>query len=242
MKLMRWTPSERQRKFGRDVGSVVLGVLIALGIGEIAEAIRWQVRASVARDAIEAELARDAGVMAERVLVQPCADRRLDQLKILVNAARQSGELPLVGPIGRTTSRPIEQAAWTLTSGSETLLHIRNPPRQSLALLHSQMAGYYDRVREERQMWATLKLMEDSKGAIGDDMLVEVAGTLNRLSELAETNGLVAEQILAQIQDFGIEQSNFIVLDREGDATELAARVNELTICKPLMVEGRPMN
>ena len=40
MKLPKLTLTDAQRKFAREVWSVVLGVLIALGIGELAEAAR----------------------------------------------------------------------------------------------------------------------------------------------------------------------------------------------------------
>jgi hypothetical protein len=40
--LRKFSFSERQKKFAREVGSVVLGVLIALGLGEIATDIRWR--------------------------------------------------------------------------------------------------------------------------------------------------------------------------------------------------------
>lgn len=236
---LRWKLSERQRKFGRDVGSVVLGVLIALGIGEAVEAIRWRVRASIAVHAINAELARDAGVMRERMLVQACVDRRLVELETLVDVARRSGELPLVGTIGRITSRPIEQAAWTLTSGSETLLHIANPRRDLLAVTHAQLSGYDERVRDERQMWATVALVENAEGEISDDMLVEVAGALKRLRDISESNGAIAGQVAAQIEDFGIEPNTFLVLDREASRGELNEHVQRLKTCRPLIVRGQ---
>ena len=239
MRRLRWRPSERQQKFGRDVGSVVLGVLIALTIGEIVEAVRWRVRAFIALDAIEAEIARNTGVMQERVLIQRCIDRRLNELSGIVRTARRTGQLPLVGPVGRTTSRPIEQAAWMLTSGSETLLHIENPKRDLLAITYSQIAWYDVRVNDELQMWATLSLLENAEGPISDDMLVEIAGTLARLRDAATLNALVAEQIVTAVEDLGIEPSYFLILDREGDAREVAARSSERPICKPLPVGGR---
>ena len=44
--------SERHKKFAREVGSVVLGVLIALGLGEVATGVRWRFDAVEARSAM----------------------------------------------------------------------------------------------------------------------------------------------------------------------------------------------
>ena len=81
--------SEKQLKFVREVGSVVLGVLIALGIGEIAEAVRWKIRvdnsmrpcASKSRATVEPGRARR---------LQPCLDRRLEAIG--PSSPRRSGE------------------------------------------------------------------------------------------------------------------------------------------------------
>ena len=101
--------SERHRKFAREVGSVVLGVLIALGLGEAATEIRWRFDAADARSAMLTDLERDAGVMHERQLARPCIERRLRDVDALLRQARQSGELPLVSTIGRP-----RHARWSL--------------------------------------------------------------------------------------------------------------------------------
>ena len=99
--MRRFSLGERQRKFAREVGSVVLGVLIALGLGEIATGIRWRFDAAEARSAMLTDFERDAGVMHERTLARRCIERRLGDVDRLIRQARQSGELPLVGIIGR---------------------------------------------------------------------------------------------------------------------------------------------
>ena len=238
MKLWQSTLSERHRKFGRDVGSVVLGVLIALGIGEIAEAIRWEVRAKTAETAIRTELSRDAGVFEERALIEKCLERRLGELNAIVAAARRSGQLPQIGEIGRPPLRPIEYAAWDSTSGSETLLHIDSERRKFLGLIYSQMGGYAERVFAEQEMWAALKVLENSPGAISDDLLADAAATLARLTFVGWANGIDASQLAAYIKGQGIQTSYFIIFDREGRREEVFATMKQRPICRPLTVRG----
>lgn len=235
MKIWQSALNERQRKFGRDVGSVVLGVLIALGIGEVADAIRWEVRANKSTKAIRAELGRNAGVLEERSLIQSCLDRRLRELTAIVGTARRSGELPSLGEIGRPPIRPTEEAAWNVTSGSETLLHIAAPRRTALSLIYSQFSGYSGRVLQEQEAWATMKLLENSPGPISDDMLTEVASSLARLRFVAWANGIAAQQLVGYIKEEGIKPNYLILFDREGKREEVLASVRERPICKPLL-------
>lgn len=234
MQSWRSTFSERQRKFARDVGSVVLGVLIALGIGEVADAIRWDVRAGRSERAIRAELSRAAGVFEERHLLQRCLDRRLVELSAIVSEARRSQTLPMLKEIGRPAIRPTEEAAWNVTSGSETLLHFDSQSRTTLSLIYSQFSGYSGRVLEEQEMWAALRVLENSPGSISDDILAEAASTLARLQFVAWSNGIAAQQLLGYIKEQDIQPSYFVIFDREGQRAELLTSVRERSICRPL--------
>jgi len=155
-----------ERKFIREVGSVVLGVLIALALGEVAEAVRWQVRASNSNSAINLELSRTSGVLDERVLVQPCLDQRLALLDRIVREARASGSLPSIGEIGRPPTRPIQSAAWEDAVGSGTLLHFSADRRSGLSLNYPDIQQYSDRLREEQDLWASLRIIEGFRGVL----------------------------------------------------------------------------
>jgi hypothetical protein len=225
-----------RRKFVREVGSVVLGVLIALGIGEIAEYARWQVRAHYTNAAIDAELRRNAGVLDERALFQPCLDRRLEELGRILNAARRDNLLPVIGQIGRPATRPIQTAAWEDAVGSGTLLHLETRRRSGLSTLYPMIAEYPDLLREERQQWATLSILENAQGRISDDMITEASVTVGRLRESSYTNGRAAQQVRDAIVSNVGAPSYILLLDREGTRAEVAAYVRSRPTCEPLSV------
>ena len=226
--------TRNRRKFIREVGSVVLGVLIALAIGEVAELIRWQVRAANTNAAIDLELSHVSGVMDERVMVQPCLDRRLSALDRIIKESRRSGHLPLIGEIGRPPTRPIQNAAWDDALGSGTLLHLSAERRLGLSLNYPEIQQYVDRIREEQDLWAALRLIEGTPGPASDDLLNEAAVTISRLRYMSEMNGLVAEQVRESIGSSGIKASYFNILDREGTRSEIEKSVRERAACRPL--------
>jgi hypothetical protein len=226
-----------RRKFAGEVGSIVLGVLIALAIGEVAELIRWQVRAAYSNAAIDAELARVAGVLDERAMIQPCLDRRLEELDRLVRAVRSNNLLPVIGEIGRPPSRPVQTAAWEDASGSGTLLHFDAERRGGLSANYPIIADYPDVLRQERDLWAALSVLEGAPGRIPDDLITEVAVTIARLRGSSHLNGLVAQQTRDSIlAGTGVSPSYFLILDREGTRAEVATAVRSRPTCQPLAV------
>ena len=73
-------PLHGWREFTGEVGIIVLGVLIALGAGQVVETIHWRESVSQMREAMRAELAVDR-MRAEVNLAQdPCISARLDAI------------------------------------------------------------------------------------------------------------------------------------------------------------------
>jgi hypothetical protein len=227
---------QSRRKFIREVGSVVLGVLIALALGEVAEAVRWQVRAAKSNAAIDLELSRTSGVLDERVLVQPCLDQRLALLDRIIRTARATGSLPAIGEIGRPPSRPIQSAAWEDAVSSGTLLHFSADRRTGLSLNYPEIQQFPDRVREEQDLWATLRFIEGVPGTASDDLLIEAATTISRLRYMSEMNGVVAKQVRDSISANVTAPSYFNILDREGSRSDIVTAVRARPVCRPLDV------
>jgi hypothetical protein len=232
----RWLTALRGG-FSGELLVVVLGVLIALGVGEAADMVRWQMRVSKANLAIRSELARAAGVFEERNLVQPCLVRRLTQLDTILRAARRSGRLPQIGKFGRPPIRPVERTAWDMTSSSETLLHLKERDRNALVAIYAQLSGSADQAMDEQDLWATLGLLENAPGPIASDLLAEASTALEQLKFRTSLGGANAGQLFTIIRQEGVAPSYWMVFGREADRGELLASVAERHICRPLQVQ-----
>ena len=116
--------TEKQRKFAREVGGVVLGVLIALGIGEIADALRWKARVQKSMSAINTELSGNRFNIVERRATQSCIDARLEAIGRLLKAARTTSMLPEVRSVGRMGARLTESAAYDAAKSQGVPLHM----------------------------------------------------------------------------------------------------------------------
>jgi hypothetical protein len=227
------------RAFLGEVGVIVLGVLIALGIGEVADGLRWDARAKDTVRSIRAEWAQNGGVFEERVFVQPCLDRRLAELKSIVRAARQSGRIPNLSEIGRLPVRPLATDSWKQVTSSEVLLHIDAEQGRNFAAGYSQVERYATSVLVESDMWASLRMLEGNPGRISETLIAAAETTLAGLENKNYQNSIVAKQEFASGRSLGIPTSYFLLLDREGTRADAFRHLRDRAICKPLLVDGK---
>ena len=78
MDIHKANPVHGWRDFAKEVGIIVLGVLIALGAEQIAQAVHWRYQVEQSRQAMRLELSEDDALQAlARVSVTGCLDLQL---------------------------------------------------------------------------------------------------------------------------------------------------------------------
>ena len=224
-----------------EVGIIVVGVLLALGAQEVVQALHADRQAQEALRAIEQELARSAGVFEERVMVQPCLDRRLNELGAIIATARRTHRIPAIGKIGAPPLRPMESSAWSMAEAQGIVADLPDTQRDHFSLVYTVGgAGYYkDRVIEQ-DMWTTLEVLEDAPGPIDETLLAQVTVTLKRLGFRSWLDGINASDMLGDMRATGIASDYFMIAD-EGETIDKAgmkAKVERLPICQPLRVSA----
>jgi hypothetical protein len=86
-------PLHGWRAFAGEVGIIVLGVLIALGAGQVVDTFRQRSELAQLRDALRAELADDRARWEDIRSGDKCAERRLDALDHWLQAAPANARL-----------------------------------------------------------------------------------------------------------------------------------------------------
>jgi hypothetical protein len=107
------------REFAKEVGIIVLGVLIALGFEQVVQAWRWRHDARETREALTSELEYSALWADERIAVQKCLRDRITQLtaKLHGSGTHWDADPVVLGnprrPVGRSlqTSLPLAYRA-----------------------------------------------------------------------------------------------------------------------------------
>jgi hypothetical protein len=140
MDIRKPKPIHNWREFLKEVGTIVLGVSIALAAEQGVEYVHWRNQVRQAREVIATEMAQNIGsaIVAWRATI--CTERRLDELAQILDKAAETGRLPPLGDIGRPPRRTWRTGAWDTVVASQTATHF---PRQQLA----DLAGIYSFVR-----------------------------------------------------------------------------------------------
>lgn len=232
--------AERHRKFAREVGSVVLGVLIALGLGEVATAIRWRFDAADARAAMLTDFQRNAGAMHERQLAKSCIERRLGDVEALVGQARRTGVLPQVSTIGRPPTRPLVTAAWDTGVSTGVLPHLSRADAAGFSTNFDMIRELAGDFKAQNVLWAKLSALENAAGPVSQDFLGELMFATAELRQGSAYGDMVAGQIVESARSIG-KLDYWMILDRDyGSAAEVAAGLRARPICQPLLVDGKP--
>lgn len=243
MDLKSFRPLHGWRAFAGEVGTIVLGVLLALAADQYVDHMDRQGVAKDTLEAVRAELAHSAGAFDERVVVQQCLDRRLKQLDTIVAEARRTGRIPDISEIGRPPARPLQSSVWDSAVSTDVVADFDAKQRDDLSIIYAQASTYYDDVIDEHEMWSTLALLEHSPGPIDGALLAEIAGALARLHFRSLLNGVDAQQLRDRIKTQGVDP-DYLLVNLAPDLHNRAAMLEtsrKRSVCQPLLVDGHPL-
>ena len=160
-------PLHGWREFAGEVGIIVLGVIIALAFGQIAEASQWRQEVRTARASIHREMASDLAVFADRLRIAHCVDRHLADAQQRIDAVAETGKTPAENANMESPGQMILLGDYEAQQTAQNLVHF--PPAELLAL-----GVFYDQVRFMREWnetedsaWNELALLSAGNARLG---------------------------------------------------------------------------
>jgi tetrahydromethanopterin S-methyltransferase subunit G len=128
------------RALGREIGIIVIGVLIALLFQQLAEAWDWDQKVDAADHAMRSELLTDDGPQIYlRAALHPCVEARLDDIRSAVESGAPRAE------IGRRIDQywtpffTYDSVAYTTAEASQVSLHFDPKRLQPFNAVYSSM-------------------------------------------------------------------------------------------------------
>lgn len=196
-------PREGWRAFAGEVGVIVLGVLIALAAQQAAEAVNARREAADTRATVVGEIEESLTVLELRKSVQPCIDKRLRDVRAIVDQWGRTGSF--------TTPRWIGQAPW-FVSNSVRLEAAQSAGR--LALLPSEeqyrvglISGTLRNFREiqaaEMEAWAKLRMLQSGADALSASDRTAIRLALQEASLLNYRAKVAAGQAIPFAASYG---------------------------------------
>ena len=156
--MLKITITERKRKFAREVGSIVLGVLIALGLGAIANEIGWANEVRGARVAIKQEISNTLTGARRRAQLSDCVDRRLDLLTDILAQASRTRQLPALGAIHSPGARNWRTGVWSSYVAADTAAHFPSGELRGLTGVYAVIDTLNEVNDSEDEAWRKLAM------------------------------------------------------------------------------------
>jgi hypothetical protein len=225
---MRWTipqPLHGWREFVGEVGIIVLGVLIALGAGQLVDAWQWQQQVTQSDDLFREEMDAATSNAYMHLAVGPCLESRLDVIAATLHESgaawratseqlnwraagvpQPSSQTPYRGSSGFSQ---ITTEAWANALASGTVNHIPLVQGLMLSRAYSSARQLMDDEREERKAVAKLE-------PLTADESLDAGRRIEILADLSEIRRINAELendsrnllIAAQQAELGYSRAN----------------------------------
>lgn len=105
-------PLHGWREFAGEVGIIVIGVLIALGFGQLAQLLHDRSSANEAREAVRAEVRENLWWVERREAYEPCFEQKLSELGDVLTRARNGQGTPFVVAVDLPSHSKITSLRW----------------------------------------------------------------------------------------------------------------------------------
>ncbi len=187
-------------EFAREMAAVVLGILIALALGQAVEAYHWAQAVRDGEASLKEELSTQAEFYALRMATHDCIERRLDLIEAVTDGVRSGARQAPLGPITFPQGGLIRRDAWEAMATSAVLTHLEPERLKTYSTIYAQ--GLDERVWEtdEGDAWDIIKLAEGDPNRLTP---VDVSSLRVALNKARRLNFLIAINAKFQLQQIG---------------------------------------
>jgi hypothetical protein len=214
-------PLHGWREFAGEVGVIVLGVLIAIALEQMVEAIHWRGQVRDARAAIAEDMGQTNRAFAFRAAAHDCIATRLNKLNDIIEQSAKHQPVPQVGEVMPDIGNALFQNAWQTSRASQTLTHF---DRRTLRLYGS----YYVSVDSVTAFLAhevddltVLKILQGDPGRLGPS---DISGL-----RVAVRRAMFDNDLIASIAQDALDTSKSL-----GVAVPRANPSRLAEVCRPL--------
>jgi hypothetical protein len=188
------------RELGKEIGIIVVGVLIALTAEQIVEDWQWHRKIHAAETAIRFELAVDDGPqMYQRVAMHPCLAARLDAIRSAIESGSDLGEIHRLAGSYWVDVRTFDTLALQAATTSDVASHM---PQERLARItypYARMALLNRANMDEGVQMSRLRAFRTAGGPLSneekDQLLRPVEALGNDDALISASSGMMLPSI-----------------------------------------------
>jgi hypothetical protein len=203
MKLSLPSPLNGWRAFAGEVGVVVLGVLLALGAQQVAESVNERREAAATRDALTNEIEENLAILSARRAAQPCIDRRLKELRAIIDQWGRTGNFKTPRWVSQATWMGFNTARFEAAQSAGRLALLSSEEQYRFGLVVGSLRNFRDIQLRESQAWSTLRMLQSGPEVLSASDRTAVRVALQDASTLNHFAQVSVGQTLPQAAGFG---------------------------------------
>jgi hypothetical protein len=197
-------PLHGWREFFHEVAIVVLGILVALALGEAVERARWADQVQAARGAIHREMSFDLAEFTDRLRVAPCIDRNLAEAQRRIDEAAASGTTPASAANMQTPGRLILLGDYQAQQAAQNLVHFPPAELSALGLWYDQVGALKEWNNVEGAAWTTLDLLAAPGAKLGPFDIALLRRDLQVAREIEVLTVINDKRQIRRARDLGV--------------------------------------
>jgi hypothetical protein len=155
------------RELMKEIGTIVIGVLVALGAEQAAEWVHHRQEAAEARAAVRAEVANNLSEIRTRLATQACVEQRLDAIGDLLTRTQEGVLSPEPQWVGQPAIVYMASQRWQAASGSGRVSLFDVDEQGRYATIYNRTAELAVQEEQEQAAWAQLRGLEEWRGPLG---------------------------------------------------------------------------
>lgn len=152
------------REFAVEIGTIVVGILIALALDALVETVRERRATDEAREAVRDEVATNIGWMLWKHETEAaCVKARLAELSGIVAAGREGRPYAAPQWVGRSLNVPISTRRWTAAAQAGRATRLTAREQDVYGRFYFNFDTYITWQEEAQRTWATLRGVQGVK-------------------------------------------------------------------------------
>jgi hypothetical protein len=149
-------PMHGWRDFAGEVGIIVIGVLIALGFGQLAQLLHDRSSANEARGAVRAEVRENLWWVERREAHERCVEQTLSELGDVLTRARNGQPTPVIVAVDFPNHSKITSLRWDANAQAGRASLFSGDEQRLLANVYYSTQEFWSSQSEEEAIWAKM--------------------------------------------------------------------------------------
>ncbi len=175
-------PVHNWREFLKELGTIVLGICIAISLEQMVESWHWNQEVKEARKALQAEMITDeANLFARRLAYEPCMGRQIKEAEAILADLEAHRQPPRFTTFHLGASGPANDGAWQAQRAAQTLTHF---PPEELAMMsrfYKWVLDFQDWTQREEDRWTDLAVLREPPAGLGPSDFMRLRGSLTAI-------------------------------------------------------------